>query len=161
MSHRIGIYPGSFDPPTNGHTDIALRAGKMFDKLVIAVTQNANKSGCFGIEERMQMLTEIFKNESNIEVKSFSGLLIDFVASEGAASIVRGLRAVSDFEYELQFASFNSYLNSQIDTIFFMSRDENLFISSSIIKEVARLKGDVSSKVPPIVWEHLKRRFKA
>lgn len=158
--NKIGVYPGTFDPPTNGHIDIACRAAKLFDKLIIAVSDNPAKKPMFTIEERLEMLREIFNhNTSSIEIKSFSNLLIRFAEMQDAIAVVRGLRAVSDFEYELQLASFNSELNSNIETVFFMAKNENLFISSSLIKEIAKFGGDVSSRVPPPVWEKLKQKF--
>ncbi len=156
MKNKIAVYPGTFDPPTNGHTDIAYRALNIFDKLIIAVSNNPTKNPLFPIKERLEMLKEVFDGIDGVEIKSFSNLLIDFVRQENAVAIVRGLRAVSDFEYELQLATFNFHLDSNIETVFFMAKDENLFVSSSIIKEVAKFKGDVSRKVPPQVWKRLK-----
>ncbi len=157
---RTAVYPGSFDPPTNGHIDIALRAAHIFDKLIISVSDNPSKSPLFAIEERMAMLQEIFKDHANVEIHTFDNLLIHYVKEIGAQAIVRGLRAVSDFEYELQMASFNAFLNEEIDTVFFMAKDENLFVSSSIIKEVALYGGDVSAKVHPAVWKLLREKVK-
>lgn len=156
MSTKIAVYPGTFDPPTNGHLDIINRATHIFDKLIIAVSNNPSKQPMFDISERVAMLQEIFGGNERVEIMSFSKLLIDFVQKQNAIAIVRGLRAVSDFEYELQLASFNAHLNPNIETVFFMAKDENLFVSSSIIKEVARFSGDVSRKVPPAVWKRLK-----
>lgn len=158
---KIAVYPGTFDPPTNGHIDIAYRATLIFDKVIISVVEDSSsKKILFPTEERVRMLREIFKNDKNIEVKSFNGLLVKFVEKENAIAIVRGLRAVSDFDYELQLASLNSILNKNIETVFFMASDENLFVSSSIIKEIAKLNGDISSKVPKVVWDELKKKFK-
>ena len=156
---KRAIYPGTFDPPTNGHIDVARRAAAIFDELVIAVTDNLTKTPLFNINERKEMLIELFKEEPAITVKDFSGLLVDFVTDENAVAIVRGLRAVSDFEYELQLASMNSLLNRAVETVFFMSSDENLFVSSSVIKEIAKLGGDISTKVHPIVLKKLQSRF--
>jgi pantetheine-phosphate adenylyltransferase len=156
---KIGVYPGTFDPPTNGHVDIALRASLLFDKIVIGVSNNAAKNPLFGIDERVEMLQKIFANNPKIEVKAFAGLLADFVKEENAAAIVRGLRAVSDFEYELQMALFNSHLNTEIETVFLMAKEENLFVSSSIIKDISRFGGDVSMKIPDVVWNALKAKF--
>ncbi|MGC8765271.1 MAG: pantetheine-phosphate adenylyltransferase [Brevinematia bacterium] len=157
---RKAIYPGTFDPPTNGHYDIAKRASLIFDEIVVAVSENSTKRTLFTVEERLQMLKEIFSKCNKIVVKSFSSLLVDFARMEGAIAIVRGLRAVSDFDYELQMASLNFMLNKNVETVFFMASDENLFVSSSVIKEIARLGGDISSKVHPFVARMLKEKFK-
>lgn len=159
MNPKIAVYPGTFDPPTNGHIDVANRAVNIFDKLIIAVSDNPSKKPLFSTEERLSMLGEIYAGQENIEIKTFSGLLIDFVVQQNAVALVRGLRAVSDFEYELQMASFNNDLNEKIETVFFMARDENLFVSSSMIKEIAKLNGDISLKVHPHVWNLLRKKF--
>ncbi len=156
---KTAVYPGSFDPPTNGHTDIAQRAAHIFDKVIISVSNNPSKSALFDINERIEMLREIHQHNPHIEIHSFDTLLIHYVKESGAQAIVRGLRAVSDFEYELQLASFNAFLNEKIDTVFFMAKDENLFVSSSIIKEVAQFGGDVAAKVHPAVWKKLQQKF--
>lgn len=156
---KIVVYPGTFDPITNGHVDIAERASKIFDKVIIAIPKTPlHKNTLFSIEERIEMAKEVFKNNQKIEVMEFEGLLVEFVKKVGATAIVRGLRAVSDFEYELQIALMNMEISS-IETLFFMTSEENMFVSSSMIKEVAALGGDVSSKVPKIVWEKLKEKF--
>lgn len=160
MPANLAVYPGTFDPPTNGHVNLAIRSAKIFDKLIIAVSNNPAKKPLFSIEERMEMLKTIFKDHQSIIIANFSGLLVDFVIDHNASAIVRGLRAVSDFEYELQLASFNKLLEKEIETVFLMANDENLFVSSSVIKEISQFGGDVSSKVPAIVWEELCRRFK-
>lgn len=157
---KRAIYPGTFDPPTNGHYDVAKRASLIFDEVVVAVSESSSKKTLFTIEERIIMLEEIFKNENKIVVKPFSSLLVDFARKEKAIAIVRGLRAVSDFDYELQMASLNSMLADEIETVFFMASDENLFVSSSVIKEIAKLGGDVSLKVHPFVEKMLKDKFK-
>lgn len=156
---RRAVYPGSFDPPTRGHGDIALRAAAIFDELIIAVSGNSAKNPLFTIEERMDMLKTMFADQPNIQVATFPGLLVDYVNAQQASAIVRGLRAVSDFEYELQMASLNSHLNPSAETVFFMASDENLFVSSSIVKEITRLGGDISQKVHPYVWQKLKEKF--
>lgn len=159
---RIVVYPGTFDPITNGHVDIALRASKLFDRVIVAIPRTSlHKVTFFSLEERLGMARETFKGNPKIEVMEFDGLLVEFVKKVGAIAIVRGLRAVSDFEYELQVALMNMEI-SGIETIFFMTSEENMFVSSSIIKEVALLGGDISSKVPNVVWEKLKEKvFKA
>lgn len=159
MPANLGVYPGTFDPPTNGHVDLAQRSAKIFNQLIIAISNNPSKKPLFSIEERMKMLTDIFSNTPNIRIMSFSGLLVDFITEMNADAIVRGLRAVSDFEYELQLASFNKLLNTRIETVFLMANDENLFVSSSIIKEISQFGGDVSSKVPAVVWKKLQAKF--
>jgi pantetheine-phosphate adenylyltransferase len=156
---KRAVYPGTFDPPTNGHIDVAKRASVIFDEVIVAVSANPDKKPLFSVKERVEMLETLFKDDKNIIVKSLDGLLASFVASENATAIVRGLRAVSDFDYELQLASTNSLLNKSAETIFFMSSDENLFVSSSMIKEIAKLGGDISQKVHPLVWEKVKKKF--
>ncbi len=160
MRERIGIYPGTFDPLTNGHVDIAVRASKIFDKIIVAIpSESKHKHTLFSVEERLSMLKQVFKNIKNIEVEVFDGLLVDYVKRKKAIAIIRGLRAVSDFEYELQIALMNSHL-ADVETVFFMTSEENMFVSSSIIKEVASFGGNVSKKVPKVVWEKLKEKFK-
>ena len=156
---KIAVYPGTFDPPTNGHMDVALRASAIFDQVVIAIADNSTKKPLFSAEERQEMLSVIFKDHPNITVKSFAGLLVHFVEKENAVAIVRGLRAVSDFDYELQLASLNSMLNPMVETMFFMASDENLFVSSSIVKEIARLGGEISQKIHPFVMKKIREKF--
>lgn len=156
---RIVVYPGTFDPITNGHVDIAYRASKLFDKVIIGIPKSPlHKTTLFSSEERIEIAKEVFKDNPKIVVMEFEGLLVEFVKKVGAIAIVRGLRAVSDFEYELQIALMNMEI-SGVETIFFMTSEENMFVSSSIIKEVAYLGGDVSSKVPKIVWEKIQEKF--
>jgi len=157
---KRAIYPGTFDPPTNGHIDIARRASLIFDEVIVGVAENPAKKTLFTIEERIEMLNVIFSGCENILVKPFSSLLVDFAREEKAIAIVRGLRAVSDFDYEIQMASMNFMLYPNIVTLFFMASDENLFVSSSIIKEIARLGGDVSKKVHPFVLSKLREKLK-
>lgn len=157
---KIVVYPGTFDPITNGHIDIATRASMLFDKVIIAIPKRSfHKTPLFTVEERIEMAKVSFENNPKIEVMSFDGLLVDFVKSVGAIAIVRGLRAISDFEYELQVALMNMSMKG-VETIFFMASEENMFVSSSIIKEIAILGGDVSNKVPKIVYERLKDKFR-
>ena len=157
--NKTAIYPGSFDPPTNGHIDIVKRALTIFDSLIIGVSNNYSKKHLFNIKEREDMLQKLFENEKCIKVMAFEGLLVDFATQNNATAIIRGLRAVSDFEYELQIASMNHNLNKNLETLFMMASDENLFVSSSLIKEIVKLGGDVSSKIPPLVLERLKDKF--
>jgi pantetheine-phosphate adenylyltransferase len=156
---RTAIYPGSFDPPTNGHCDIIERSSKLFDHVIVAVAENPEKKYFFSVEDRVAMLEEIIRAYDNIEVDHFSGLLVEYAERVGAVSILRGLRALSDFEYEFELALMNRHLNEKVDTIFMMTDEHYSFIRSSLVKEVARLGGDISDKVPPVVEEYLKKRF--
>jgi len=156
---KIAIYPGTFDPPTKGHEDIALRSLQIFDKLIIAVGNNTAKHVLFSQNERVKLWQEIFFNHPHIEILSFNCLTIDFAASERACAIVRGLRAISDYEYELQIASANQELNPNIDTIFFTARSRHMFISSTIVKEIARFGGDITNKVSKNVYSALIEKF--
>jgi len=152
---RLAVYPGSFDPFTNGHLDIAYRSVQVFDHVIVAVLNNSSKKSLFSVEERVAMLREIFEGDERFTVDSFSGLLADYVRQKKAKAIIRGLRAVSDFEFEIQVASMNAYLCPEVETVFLMASEDNLFVSSSIIKEIALLGGDISDKVPPTVWREL------
>jgi pantetheine-phosphate adenylyltransferase len=159
MSPRIAIYPGTFDPLTNGHVSIIKRALKIFDKVIVAILINPNKIPLFSLEERISMLNEIFKNEENIEVDTFNGLLIDYAVQKKSSVIVRGLRALSDFEYEFQMALMNRKLNRDVQSVFLMTDYKWFYISSTIVKEAARYGGDIKGLVPPIVCEKLKQKF--
>ena len=156
---RTAIYPGSFDPPTNGHFDIIKRSSRLFDHVIVAVAENPNKSYFFSVEERVSMLCDIVHEYSNIEVDYFKGLLVEYADKRGAVTILRGLRALSDFEYELELALMNRHLNRRVDTVFMMTDEHYSFIRSSLVREVARLGGDISDKVPPIVENYLNKRF--
>ena len=148
---RTVIYPGSFDPLTNGHLDVAQRAAKLFDRVVVAVAKNEGKHPCFTQRQRLQLVKQCVKHIPNVEVDSFDGLLVHYVEERGAQAIIRGLRAVSDFEFEFQLALMNRKLNERVETIFMMPKDTYTFLSSRIVKEIARLGGDVSAFVPPPV----------
>lgn len=153
------LCPGSFDPVTNGHLDIIERTARHFDDVIVAVIRNPQKTGSlFTLEERQELLHECVKHLTNVRIEFFKGLLVEFAKEHGAASIVKGLRAVSDFDYELQMAQMNQSL-SGIDTFFISTSPQYSFLSSSLVKEVARFGGDVSSMVPTIVAERLKGRF--
>ncbi len=152
---QVGIYPGSFDPVTNGHIDIIKRAAKLVDTLTVAILQNKNKNALFSVEERIELLEESCKDIKNLKIESFSGLLIDFAQEQNANLIIRGLRALTDFEYELQMAQMNKNLHSEIETIFLVTDVKYSFLSSSSIKEIAQFGGDVSNFVPPIVAEKI------
>ena len=160
---KLGIYPGSFDPLTNGHIDIIERSKKIVDNLIIAVSQGANnKRILFNIDERIKMIKDVIKHKNikNVTVVSFNGLLVSFVKKQNAKVIIRGLRAVSDFEYEFQMTGMNFKLNSEIETIFLMASDNNQLISSNLVKEISKLNGDVSKFVPSEVEIELKKKFK-
>ncbi|MDX1577528.1 MAG: pantetheine-phosphate adenylyltransferase [Gemmatimonadota bacterium] len=161
MSDVIGVYPGSFDPLTAGHDDIARRGLRLVDRLIIAVAETAtqNKSGLFSIEERIEILEEIYADEPRIEAARFSGLLVDFAASRGARLIIRGLRAVSDFEYEFQMALMNRSLWPDVEVIFMAPESHHTFLSSSLVREVGRLGGDIGQFVHPVVEARMAERF--
>lgn len=142
------MYPGSFDPLTNGHLDIIIRASRLFDKLIVGVLKNDSKQSMFSMEERVGLIGKCISDLENVNVELFDGLLVDFVAQKGANTIVRGLRAVSDYEYELQMAMLNKHMNEEIETIFFMTDIHNSFLSSSIIKDVAKNGGNIHGLVP-------------
>ena len=153
---RIAVYPGSFDPITNGHLDILHRACRVFDKVIVLVAVNPNKKSNFTSEERVEMIKEAVKDLANVEVYSDSGLTVKFAKEHGATHLIRGLRAVSDFEYEFQLASANEYVDASIDMVFFMARGDKTFISSSAIMEMAHSGVDVSSLVPESVLKRIK-----
>jgi len=150
------IYPGTFDPVTNGHVDIIKRACKIFDKIIVAVADNKDKNTMFSLEKRVEMMKKATKDFPKIEVKSFSSLLVDFAKKEEAKIIIRGLRAVSDFEYELQMGYANKSLDNEIDTIYLMPNLDNAFISSSVVRSILKYNGDVSHLVPKEILEDLK-----
>ena len=156
---RTAIYPGSFDPLTNGHLDVAHRAMKLFDRVIMAVATNDSKHALFTREERVQMVTEAIRDLPNIQADSFDGLLVHYAERMQAQAVVRGLRAVSDFEFEFQLALMNRKLSEGIETIFMMPKDTYTFLSSRIVKEIARLGGDVSTFVPSHVQAALERKL--
>ena len=154
------IYPGSFDPVTFGHLDIIERCAKKFDKVIVAVLNNSSKKGVFTLDERMELLREVVKDYPNVEIDTFSGLLTEYANEKECTTMVRGLRAVSDFEYEMQMALVNRKLYDEIETLFMVSSGKYAFLSSSIVKEVAMFGGDISCFVPKIVEEALKNKLK-
>lgn len=156
---RVAIYPGSFDPVTNGHIDIVERGLKLFDKIIVAILYNPAKKSLFTVEERVEMLTICLKNNDAIEIDSFGGLLVDYAARRNAQAILRGLRAVSDFEYEFQLALMNRRLNREVQTVFLMTGMRWIFTSSSIIKEAAQFGGNINGMVPAEVNKRLKEKF--
>ncbi len=159
MNERIAVYPGSFDPITNGHVNLVERALEVFDKLIVAVAHNPNKSSLFSVEERLEMIQVALKNDPRVTVGSFEGLLVDFAEKQGARVIIRGLRALSDFEYEFQMTLMNRKLNRKVDTMFLMTGFKWFYTSSRIIKEAASLGGSVRGLVPEIVHQKLKEKF--
>jgi len=158
---RRAIYPGSFDPVTNGHLDIIERAAGLFDELIVAVAKNIGKDPMFSLEERMEMLRETCRDKKNVRVDSFDGLTVRFAKAHDAQVIIRGLRAVSDFEYEFEMALMNRRLDENIEMVFMMTNAEYSYLRASIVKEIADFGGPVAGLVPPIAEEYLKRKLRA
>lgn len=155
----VAIYPGSFDPITNGHLDLIERGSALFDKLIVSILRNDEKEALFSVEERSEMLNEVIRGFPNVQVGSFDGLLVDYAAQCGASVILRGIRAVSDYEYELQMALMNRRLRPAIETVFLMAGEAHSFISSRLVKEVIRLGGNIAGLVPPSVEGRLRKRL--
>jgi pantetheine-phosphate adenylyltransferase len=155
----VAIYPGSFDPVTNGHLDLIARGSRVVERLIVAVLRNESKQALFSVDERVEIVQEVIRPFANVEVASFDGLLVDYAASRGANLILRGIRAVSDYEYELQMALMNRRLRPELETAFLMAGEAYSFLSSHLVKEVVSLGGDVSGLVPPAVEAELKARF--
>jgi len=156
---RCAIYPGSFDPVTNGHLDVIERARKLFDEVVVAVAHNDEKQPLFSLKDRLDLLRETAGKIDNVRIAEFEGLLVEFARKEEAGAVIRGLRAVSDFEFEFQMALMNRKLDAEVETIFLMPKEEYTYLSSRIVKEIARLGGDVSGFVPACVAKALRRKF--
>lgn len=156
---RTVVYPGSFDPLTNGHLDVVQRAAKLFDRVIMAVARNEAKQPLFRLDERVDLVAKAVAHLPNVQADSFDGLLVDYARRQGAQAIIRGLRAVSDFEFEFQLALMNRKLDEDIETIFMMPKDTYTFLSSRIVKEIARHGGDISAFVPPAVRAALRARF--
>jgi pantetheine-phosphate adenylyltransferase len=155
---RLAIYPGTFDPITNGHADIMRRSLKMFDRVVVALAENVRKQPLFSIEERRAMIADALGGERGIEIDTFQGLLVDYVRGRKASVVIRGLRALADFEYEFQLAHMNRHLAPEVETLFLMTSEESFYVSSSLVKEVALMGGDVSRMVPTAVVAALKAK---
>jgi pantetheine-phosphate adenylyltransferase len=158
-TRRIALFPASFDPVTNGHLDIAHRARRLFDEVVLAVAINVAKSGTFSLEERLETLESVVQGERGIRVMSFQGLTVDYAREIGACAIIRGVRAMSDFEYEFEMALMNKHLNSDVETLFMMPSQEYLYVSSSRLKELVRFGRAVDEFVPPFVAKKLQEKF--
>jgi pantetheine-phosphate adenylyltransferase len=156
---RIAIYPGTFDPVTNGHLDLVERGVRIFDEVIIAVSDNPRKSPLFKLKERVKLIKDAVKNCKNVRVETFSGLLVDYVKSRKGVAIIRGLRAVSDFEYELQMALMNRRLNYDVETVFMMPSEEYSFLTSTMVKEVASFGGSIKGLVPDNVEKALRKKF--
>jgi pantetheine-phosphate adenylyltransferase len=156
---KVAIYPGSFDPVTNGHLDILQRGMKLFDKIIVAILTNPGKNFLFTLEERIEMLEVSIKKFSNVEIGTFDGLTVDYAAKRNAQAILRGLRALSDFEYEFQMALMNRRLNREVQTIFLMTGMRWIYTSSSIIKEAAEFGGSITGMVPPVVEKRIKEKY--
>jgi len=155
---RLAVYPGSFDPLTNGHVDIISRGARLFDRVVVAILLNAGKQPLFTVDERVAIVREVFAGSPNVEVDTFQGLLVEYARRRQASVIVRGLRAVADFEYELQMALMNRHLSADLETVFMMPAEQYTYVSSRLIKEIADLGGSLTGLVPPSVEARLLRR---
>ena len=156
----LAVYPGSFDPITNGHVDILRRSLKIFDRVVVALAENVRKAPLFTLQERKQMITAALGNDPRIDVDAFQGLLVDYCRARGATVVIRGLRALADFEYEFQLAHMNRHLAPEVETMFLMTSEDSFYVSSSLVKEVALMGGDVSRMVPPGVAAALTEKRK-
>jgi pantetheine-phosphate adenylyltransferase len=159
LKRVIAIYPGSFDPPTNGHLDLIHRGAKIFDELVVAVLRNSEKTPLFSVEERTEMLRECTQQWSNVSVESFDGLLVDYAQNRGAQAVLRGIRAVSDYEYELQMAWMNRKLDSSLETVFMMPAEAYSYLSSRLVREIASLGGALADMIPASVEARLRTRL--
>ena len=157
---KVAVYPGSFDPVTNGHLDIVQRGLKLFDKIIVAILHNPDKKSLFTVNERVRMLKESMRHLSNVEVDTFDGLLVEYAAQQKACAILRGMRAVSDFEYEFQMALMNRRLKREVQTVFLMTGLRWIFTSSSIIKEAAQFGGNIEGMVPEVVLKNIRKKFK-
>ncbi|MEY2931021.1 MAG: phosphopantetheine adenylyltransferase [Pseudomonadota bacterium] len=161
MTSQVALYAGSFDPPTNGHLDLVERASQLFPRVIVAIGKNSARQPLFGVDERMELLRTVCASFSNVTVDQFDGLLVNYARQMGARVIVRGLRAQTDFEYELQIAHANADLAPELDTVFLPTRTRHGFVSASLVREIARHRGDVSRYAPPVVCAALQAKFKA
>ena len=157
---KIAIYPGTFDPITNGHLDIIERAIKVFDTVIVTIARNSSKNPLFSDKERLEMIREVVKGMKQVEVDSFDGLLVNYAKKRNATAVLRGLRAISDFEYEFQLALTNRKLNDTLETVFLMPSERYTYLNSTIVREIARLGGDVTDFVPPLVKKAFDKKFK-
>ncbi len=160
MKKVVAIYPGTFDPLTNGHLDLIQRGSKIFDELIVAILKNPEKDPLFTINERKEVLLRMTKRYPNVKVDTFNGLLVDYARSKGAGAVLRGIRAISDYEYELQMALMNRKLDPQIETVFMMPAEAYSYLSSRLVKEIYRLGGSIRGLVPELVEQRLKRKIK-
>jgi len=160
QSTAVAVYPGTFDPITNGHVSILQSGLRAFDRIIVAVLHNPNKNALFTVDERIEMIRDALETDSRFEVDTFEGLLVDYVRKKNVNVVLRGLRAVADFEYELQMANMNRHLNDEVETVFIMAKDAYFYVSSNLVKEAARLGGDVSKLVPPGVDERLRLKLR-
>ena len=156
---KTGVYPGTFDPITNGHTDIIVRSLRVFDRVIVAVAPNPSKRPLFDVKERVEMVRLVTKDLPHVDVEAFDGLLVQYVSTHGAQAVIRGLRAMSDFEYEFQLASMNRHLIPEVETLFLTPAEQYGFISSSLVREISRLSGDVSAFVPAAVAKALQAEW--
>jgi pantetheine-phosphate adenylyltransferase len=156
----LAVYPGSFDPLTNGHVDIIFRGARLFDQIVVAILENVEKEALFTVGERLESAKEVFREQQNVEVETFSGLLVEYARRRNASVIVRGLRAISDFEYEMQMALMNRRLSSEVETVFMMPAEPYTYVSSRLVKEIVSLGGSVGGLVPPSVEDRLRHSSK-
>ena len=156
---KTAVYPGSFDPVTSGHLDIIKRSSRVFDKLYVSVLVNSSKKPCFSVEERVEMIKKLTADYDNVYVDSFSGLLVDYLKEKNAHIVIKGLRAVTDFEYEFQMALTNKKLNPDIETLFLTTSVENMYLSSSMVKQIASMGGDISSFVPVAIHDDILKRL--
>ena len=161
LDHRVAIYPGTFDPITQGHEDLVRRAASLFDRLILAIAKSPSKRPLFDLAERVELAREVLGDIKNVEIVGFNSLLMNFVHDQGAKVVVRGLRAISDFEYEFQMAGMNRSVYPEVETVFLTPGEQHMFISATMVREIARLGGDVSKFVQPCVEKRLRAKFSA